>query len=312
MLLTLGLIYHSFSLDFWTWLELLGVFQDTKNTVTMVFAGPPAGLPEIVCNNCSYVNYPIRLTPQCSPVFLLILVVSRTANRKQRDLIRTTWAQQSKSQEVGTIFILGRNHIAADSVILHESEKYHDIVQFDFLDTYKNLTIKTVSALKWAKYNCPSVRYILKTDDDTFNNIPGILKFIHSAHLTNSMSGRCFTHALQRKNSSRYYIPQSVYPYTYLPVYCSGSGYIIPRHVLDELVDKSNNIKLFPSEDTYITGLVRHFVRASYHQMPKCAIPFKQFVNMSDYERQGVLNIHGIPLGEMKTLWKYYSAHEDT
>ena len=189
MLLTLGLIYHSFSLDFWTWLELLGVFQDTKNTVTMVFAGPPAGLPEIVCNNCSYVNYPIRLTPQCSPVFLLILVASRTANRKQRDLIRTTWAQQSRSQEVGTIFILGRNHIAADSVILHESEKYHDIVQFDFLDTYKNLTIKTVSALKWAKYNCPSVRYILKTDDDTFNNIPGILKFIHSAHLTNSMSG---------------------------------------------------------------------------------------------------------------------------
>ena len=50
------------------------------------------------------------------------------------------------------------------------------IILFFFQDTYQNLTIKTVMGLKWMSIFCPKAKYVLKTDDDIFVNIPLLIK----------------------------------------------------------------------------------------------------------------------------------------
>jgi hypothetical protein len=51
-----------------------------------------------------------------------------------------------------------------------ESETYGDIVQTAFEDTYRNLTYKAMSVLRWVSTYCPSVTYVLKADDDAIVN----------------------------------------------------------------------------------------------------------------------------------------------
>lgn len=70
-----------------------------------------------------------------------------------------------------------------------------DIIQENFVDSYNNLTLKTILMLKWANNNCVnkgercvnktpmfttnvrvvSVKFIMKCDDDTFVNIPNLV-----------------------------------------------------------------------------------------------------------------------------------------
>jgi hypothetical protein len=38
------------------------------------------------------------------------------------------------------------------------------------------MTYKHIMALKWVVYFCPGVRYVLKTDDDTFVNTPVLIR----------------------------------------------------------------------------------------------------------------------------------------
>ena len=54
------------------------------------------------------------------------------------------------------------------SELFDESDKYEDMVITDHLDTYNNLTLKTLAAFDWMLTQCPQAEYLLKTDDDMF------------------------------------------------------------------------------------------------------------------------------------------------
>ena len=57
-----------------------------------------------------------------------------------------------------------------------ENDRYHDLLQGSFKDTYRNLTYKHITVLKWVLYYCPGVRYVLKSDDDVFVNTPMLMR----------------------------------------------------------------------------------------------------------------------------------------
>ena len=65
-------------------------------------------------------------------------------------------------------------------VINEESEKHRDILVVNVLDSYMNLTLKSVFMLKYLSdisglYE--SLQTVLKTDDDCYVNIPGEIGF---------------------------------------------------------------------------------------------------------------------------------------
>ena len=72
-------------------------------------------------------------------------------------------------------FMLGYSSDKAEQErIRNESNLHHDIVQGDFLDTYKNLTYKSVMGHMWARRFCAQAEFVMKADDDIYLDLYGL------------------------------------------------------------------------------------------------------------------------------------------
>jgi len=113
-------------------------------------------------------------------VNLLILVASAVRHRDNRDAIRATWgaSEHLRKYNAKVVFLLGQGE-ESQTEVMEESKMHNDIVQEDFKDTYRNLTLKTVMGLKWSAIFCPQAKHVMKTDDDIFVNVP----LLHGADL---------------------------------------------------------------------------------------------------------------------------------
>nr|XP_025042360.1 beta-1,3-galactosyltransferase 5-like [Pelodiscus sinensis] len=91
-----------------------------------------------------------------------------------RMTIRQTWGKHRlvAGNRIVTYFLLGITTKESDLVdITFESQKYRDIIQKDFMDSYYNLTLKTMMGIEWVHIFCSQSRFVMKTDTDMFVNI---------------------------------------------------------------------------------------------------------------------------------------------
>ena len=74
--------------------------------------------------------------------------------------------------EIILVFFIGSAPVAADARVQASIEKeaavHGDILQEDYIDTYENLTLKSISMIRWVSQNCPNARYVAKIDDDNY------------------------------------------------------------------------------------------------------------------------------------------------
>lgn len=57
------------------------------------------------------------------------------------------------------VFLLGRSRLEQDMVAVQKEQMtYGDIIMHDYLDAYANLTLKTLSALRWTVVHCATAR----------------------------------------------------------------------------------------------------------------------------------------------------------
>lgn len=66
--------------------------------------------------------------------------------------------------------------------LIQENEQFHDLIQGNFLDSYRNLTYKHVMGLKWVVYYCQNAKFIFKTDDDIFVDIFQLAYYLKGAY----------------------------------------------------------------------------------------------------------------------------------
>ena len=78
-------------------------------------------------------------------VFLLIYVHTAPENYKRRLVIRETWSQKHLFHNVRIVFFCGLSpQNITNDMLIFENSIYKDIVQKNFLDSYRNLTIKSL------------------------------------------------------------------------------------------------------------------------------------------------------------------------
>ena len=112
-------------------------------------------------------------------VYLLIYVHTSPVHFKRRLSIRETWAKRSMFRDIRIVFMMGRTESTkTNELILLENGIYGDLVQEDFVDSYRNLTYKGIMAMKWISEYCPKAKYILKVDDDIVTNTFIILRHL--------------------------------------------------------------------------------------------------------------------------------------
>ncbi|XP_023241869.1 beta-1,3-galactosyltransferase 1-like [Centruroides sculpturatus] len=193
---------------------------------------------------------------------LLILVCSSVKNYEQRKTIRETWGSLAtntfnKNEDFRMAFLIGAAENDTSSKLLEESKRHNDIIQEDFIDSYNNLTLKSVMLLKWVKNYCPNVRYILKTDDDMYINVQNLIASLKRLGTRSRiLFGVLFRKAKPDRNpNSKWYVPKAQFSGTVFPDYLSGTAYAMTRDSVDPLFNSSLETSFMVMEDVYITGL---------------------------------------------------------
>ena len=197
-------------------------------------------------------------------LFIAFVTVSPKSFEK-RNLIRSTWANDKNlKSKAKVIFLLGRsNESIVNLKIKNESLKYGDIVQNDFMDTYYNLTIKTIMGFKWVSSFCQNAKYTLKIDDDVVVNIPFLIDYLEelvkkNKHQKNTLIGKCYKKAkVFRNKSSKFYLSKDEYENDYLHPFCDGPAYLITNDLVLKMQIKSLNTSLIKLEDVYVGLLAK-------------------------------------------------------
>ena len=207
--------------------------------------------------------------------FFLALIHSKAQHFRQRQVIRSTWASQHST--VLPVFLLGSvqqkhqhsSYVDEQSVIEAERTKYGDIVQGDFIDHYRNMTIKNLMGLQWATKYCPDARFILKSDDDAFIDVVQLRQFIQR---TWSPSGDpsddtiiCSVHRdapVQR--TGKWAVTKAEYSASTYPPFCSGLAYVIKPSMAKQLLQAATDDGLLWIDDVYVTGVLAKAVRANH------------------------------------------------
>ncbi|NWS78967.1 B3GN6 acetylglucosaminyltransferase, partial [Crotophaga sulcirostris] len=202
--------------------------------------------------------------PEGSPnVFLLLAIKSSPANYERREVIRKTWGRERtfNGALIRRVFLVGvsstpRNAKNLNQLLRLEQREHGDVLQWDFKDTFFNLTLKQVLFHAWLEEHCAGVRFIFNGDDDVFVNTENVIAFAMGTQGTQEehlMVGNLFiNNPPVQIQSSKYFVPQHLLPFKRYPPYCGGGGMLMSGFTARVIAREAKNIKLFPIDDVYL------------------------------------------------------------
>ncbi|XP_035480120.2 N-acetyllactosaminide beta-1,3-N-acetylglucosaminyltransferase 3-like [Scophthalmus maximus] len=211
-------------------------------------------------------------------VFLLLVIKSSPGNYENREVLRKTWAKERlhNGALIRRLFITGTEQTGFEKarqnqLLQLEQSEYGDILQWDFTDSFYNLTLKQVLFLQWIDRNCPHVRFLLNGDDDVFANTGKMVEYLQGLdgndgdkHL---FSGNVIYNSSPiRSPSSKYFIPMQVQASNSYPPYCSGGGFLLSGYTAMVIYKMSTAVPLLPIDDVYIgMCLAKAGLHPAYH-----------------------------------------------
>ncbi|XP_008104295.1 UDP-GalNAc:beta-1,3-N-acetylgalactosaminyltransferase 1 [Anolis carolinensis] len=251
-----------------------------------------------------------RVTCEARSPFLVILVISRPTDVKARQAIRITWGSQKSwwGKEVMVLFLLGKETEKEDIEALStrdESILYGDIIQQDFLDTYDNLTLKTIMMFRWVTEFCPSAQYMMKTDSDVFVNTGNLVKFLLNSNASeNFMTGYPLVGSYPHRGLYlKAYISYSDYPFSVYPPYCSGFGYILDTKLVHKVYEIMSHIKPIRFEDVYV-GICLNILGVGISIPNDSKLFFLSTIEFDICKYKHLVAVHGISPQDMVAFWE--------
>lgn len=254
----------------------------------------------------------INVCNNTSPL-LLVLIHTSPTNYAKRKTIRDTWGQSTDNVKI--MFMLGvvRNDTIMNSLV-EENSRHKDLVQGNFLDTYRNMTYKHVMVFKYAIYHCPRAKYILKTDDDVFVNMPRMIDFLSidlSPYGANNLLF-CTPYRearVMRSYRSKWRVGFSEYPYRMYPPYCPGWALLYSPDILFALYVEVQKSKYFWIDDVLITGTLVKDLQIEHTEFEALTL-HRKTVNHITQGTKAKINpfLYGAPdmsEHEIRALWKY-------
>ncbi|XP_066499762.1 UDP-GlcNAc:betaGal beta-1,3-N-acetylglucosaminyltransferase 7, like [Hoplias malabaricus] len=271
---------------------------------------------------CRY--YPMLLNhpEKCAEkddIHVLLVVKSVIEEHERREAVRRTWGAERlvHGKRVKTLFLLGTPSTGKDAknlqkLLEYEDRIYGDILQWDFMDTFFNLTLKEVNFLRWFYIYCAHVPFVFKGDDDVFVNTENLvdLTFFRTeegrAHQL--FVGDTISKAVPIRNKqSKYYIPKELYNKLY-PPYVGGGGFLMSSRIALKLFAASEGLELFPIDDVFLGMCLQRLGR-----VPEPHPGFKTFgivrrrvsaMNSDPCFFRQLLVVHKLSARDLLNMWR--------
>ncbi|CAL4068846.1 unnamed protein product [Meganyctiphanes norvegica] len=203
-------------------------------------------------------------------LFMISYVHSAVHKKENRQLIRDTWAnlRYYPILRMKVFFVFGAAVSKEEQdVIEKESSQYHDIIQLDFVDSYKNLSLKGVGALQWISEHCMHAPWVLKSDDDMVINTFALQEYLAYHTKGELKGGNSFPDkiicavwwgmtVLRGTGCAKWCVSEEEWPENSFPTYCSGSAFVIPTHLVPRLYDAYFTAPFLWVDDAYISGVL--------------------------------------------------------
>lgn len=298
---------------FMTSASRLLLFVVTSLQYAVVTSQPPADDVTSCCRHFTYLRSVDDVCDADSGRTLLAVVVvcSAAGNRARRDAIRASWGAPDHLRGLGlrVVYVLGRDE-GRDGDVLVESRRHGDIVQADFVDSYANLSVKTLAALRWVDQHAACARFVVKTDDDTFINAHLLSRDLAGTAHRRFVMGHVIARAKPvRTLDSKWFTPTSLYAPDVYPTYASGAAYVISGDGVRPLLRAAARMPLFWIEDIFVTGMLARDAGLQLIVNGK----FDGYRVMSDdCAVRGHIAIHRVNVDEMTRLWTLVAADSDT
>ncbi len=241
--------------------------------------------------------------------FLVLMVPVAPHEADARNAIRSTWGNESSVQgkAVLTLFLVGLTGGAeAQQQLEEESRQHRDLLQSNFVDSYFNLTIKTMVVMDWLATRCPQAAYAMKVDSDMYINVENLMTFLLSPNTPrqNYITGHLmWDRPVIRDKNSKWYVAEELYPEPKYPTYLLGMGYVFSNDLPEKIVEASKEVNHFNIEDAYVGACLKQLGVAP--SSPPDPSLFR--VYMGQYNREDFLRVITTILGSPQQLidiWK--------
>ncbi|CAJ0931153.1 unnamed protein product [Ranitomeya imitator] len=199
--------------------------------------------------------------------FLVIMILGLCYDSESRHAIRETWER-------------------IQDLLGEESEIFGDIVQQDFMDTYYNLTLKTLMD--------NLVHHLLNPD------LPVRQNYFTGYIVANT--------GPLRSKAYKWYVPEEVYPNKTYPPYCSGTGYVFSADLAKKIYDVAQEIRVIPMEDAFM-GICLHELHIPPTKPPKDKFNGHR-INYDRCKFKNVITVHHYARSELRSIWADFQANK--
>ncbi|XP_016127009.1 beta-1,3-galactosyltransferase 1-like [Sinocyclocheilus grahami] len=237
--------------------------------------------------------------------FLVLLISTNHKEFDARQAIRETWGDENMFGDVRilTLFLLGYStEPVLNQMVEQESQIFHDILVEDFVDSYHNLTLKTLMGMRWVTSFCPNTQYVMKTDSDIFVNMDNLVFNLLRPNIKprrRFFTGHVINGGPIRDVHSKWFMSRELYPDSRYPPFCSGTGYVFSGDIAELIYKTSLHTRLLHLEDVYVGLCLR---KLGVHAFQNSGFNhWKMSYSLCRYRK--VLTVHQISPEEILRIW---------
>lgn len=225
------------------------------------------------CRNCLgkiHTKAELELTKQplvinknqtCQHEKYKFIVVVKSGSFRRRNFTRSTWAKEIIEHfNVPVLYAIGYpNDSRLQEEIIYEDKKHNDILQFNIMENYYNLTLKTTSVLLWYdRYYSKSTDFLLYVDDDVLIHVDKLIVYMNQLNQSDSIQGWFEKSAkIQRKGLGG--VSKGDFPIDVVPDYLWGAAVLYPSQIVSNALIPAifnTSLPIFFRDDAFINGFI--------------------------------------------------------
>ena len=183
---------------------------------------------------------------------------------EQRQGVRDSWGSYASypTNKALLLFFMGKsedNEAKLQARLEQESKKYGDIVQVDFIDTDKNLSMKSVAIVRWTSLHCQSSSFVVKAEDDVYINMPLLVSSLRLQLERGPLFILGMIHdnlEPTRRVGDKWDVSRRQYKHDEFPNYLTAACYAMTTTAALRLYVESFYVEPIVIEDRYVTGIL--------------------------------------------------------